>query len=180
MLCFALLVIPMGYSSILFFLGFACGFFLLSYSYSWRVLKFIFRGIVKLFNKFSTEKNNSNKKKTKNIKVNNKLSTSNFKKICSQEFYYDKKNKKIKINTKEYDINQLVSVDLIINSKKNLLKEIKNIDKIKSLEIKIGTKVKKVTYRSFKYINAKDKNVNIDKLLKNAISDYKKISKLKK
>lgn len=157
MLMFSLLVIQVGFKSVIFFLGFALLFYLLSYKYTIYVIKFIYNKIKTLIDK--------------------KKKQDNWKQLNNENISYDKLLKMIKLNSKTYNFDQIVSIDLIANSKKMEIKELKKLDNIKKLEIKIGTKIKKVTYRHFKYITSPISSKKLKKIKRKTIADYKALKK---
>lgn len=83
-------------------------------------------------------------------------------------------DKIVYLNSKSYSFNQLVSVTIKCNNKKIDKKELKHIEKINKLELVVGTKIKKLTYRSFKY----DSKNKLNQEKKNIIKDYKIMNKL--
>jgi len=93
---------------------------------------------------------------------------------------YNESFKELKLNEKIYRFSQVVSLDIFVNSKKVEKDDLKNNKNIKTLEIKIGLKVNKITYKKFKYITNKDSGKEKKKQLKLAIVDYEKLSKLVK
>ena len=190
MLMLSLLVIPVGFKSFIFFFAFAVVFFGISYKYTFIVANWIYKKIIKLLYKLRIVKELEKTKKEKVVKkdkikntkkqpVDNKTIE---RKINWIQFNHgnisvNKKLKQIKLNTKIYEFNQIEKIDLIVNSKKVSLKELKKIEKIKSIEIKVGTKIKKITYRHFKYNVPKD---DIKKFINKIIKDYKKLDKILK
>ena len=156
MLFLALLVIPVGFISFIWFFSFSVLFYLLSYQYVIAIAKFVFSKLSKII-----------KRKEDKIYESN-----------SQKIVYNLKEKKIKLNTKTYDFEQLQSISLVVNNQEMSIKELKKVKEIKSLEIKIGTQIKKITYRHFKYITNKVDSTLIPQLKKEAIKDYKKLSSL--
>ena len=189
MLMLSLLVIPVGFKSFIFFFLFSLIFFTLAYKYTINVIKCIFRKIkvilfkIKAIKKLESPKKEQGIKKRKfeidkkqsidkdKIKVNKDRKT-NWKKLNHENLSINKTLKQIKLNTKIYDYGKIQTVELIVNSKKVDFKQLKKIEKIKSVEIKIGTKIKKITFRHFKYNVPKE---NIKKFKNNIVKDYKKL-----
>lgn len=185
MLMLSLLVIPVGFQSFIFFFSFALVFFTLSYKYTFIVIKWISKKIkvvlfkLKMIKTLEVPKKDKVVKKDK-IKNNKKQSIvketkNNWIQFNHENISLNKKLKQIKLNTKIYNFNQIEKIDLIVNSKKVSLKELKKIEKIKSIEIKVGTKIKKTTYRHFKYNLTKN---NVKKVINNASKDFKKLDKI--
>ena len=180
MLMFTLLVISVDSRSVLFFLSFSLIFYLLAYKYTFAVVKGFFGKIAKILH----ISRNKNVEKVKDIKENKK--SDDVKKVkdiwvnlTHENLSYNKKSKEIKLNSKTYTFDQIVSVELYANSKKITEKELMKLDKLKSLEIKIGTKIKKVTYRNFKYITSTKITDKVKKRqIKNSIKDFKELKKL--
>lgn len=154
MLMLALLVIPVGYKSFLWFFGFSVLFYLLGFRYTFFVVKYLIKKIKKLF-------------KQKN----------SWKVLSDKNISYNLFNKKIRLNSKEFDFEQIKSIEIIANSKKVSVKELNRLDAIKKLEIKMGTCVKKTTYRHFKYITSKIDLKKQKLQVKLCIKDYKKLCK---
>lgn len=152
MLMLALLVIPMGFTDFIWFFGFSVFFYILGYYYTLKVLKVVFRKIVKLF---KHEKKFENK----------------WMQIGNQKILYNLFTKELKLNTKIYKFEQIVSIDLMDNSSKVSSKKLLKNKTHKKLEIKIGTKINKITYRHYKYD---------DKDIKQMIKDYKILTKILK
>ena len=190
MLMLSLLVIPVGFQSFIFFFSFSVVFFALSYKYTFIVIGWIYRKIrlllfkMKIIKKLEEPKKEKvvKKDKIKNTKkqpIDNKTSERkiNLIKFNHENISLNKKLKQIKLNTKIYEFNQIEKINLIVNSKKVSLKELKKIEKIKSIEIKVGTKIKKITYRHFKYNIPKN---NMKKVINNVSKDYKKLDKILK
>lgn len=184
---FALLVIPVDSRSVLFFLSFSLVFYLLGYKYTFAVIKGLFKKLAKILHisskiKKSKEVESVNKvEKTKENKNSNdtKKAKDIWVTLAHENLSYNKKSKEIKLNSKVYLFDQIVSVDLYANSKKITEKELMKLEKIKSVEIKIGTKIKKVTYRNFKYITSTKITDKIKKRqIKNSIKDFKELKKL--
>jgi len=192
----SLLVIPVGFQSFIFFFGFAVMFFGLSYKYTFVVTKWIYRKVRILLYKLKIVKalevpkkekivkNSKNKKNVKNVQkgkenktVKNKEEKFNWTQFNHENISYCKKLKQIKLNTKIFEFEQIEKIDLIVNSKKIEIKELKKFEKIKNIEIKIAKKIKKVTYRHFKYNLPKD---NVNKFINKVVKDYKKLDKILK
>ena len=131
MLVIALLVIPVGFNSFIWFFGFSFLFYLLSFQYTLAVIKWLFQKI---------------------INISKPRKASGWKNLTIENISYDKSLGLIKLNSKTLNFDQIVSVDIIANSKKVKASELSKISDVKKLEIKIGTQVKKVIYRHFKYI----------------------------
>ena len=160
MLMFALLVISVDIDSVLFFLGFALIFYLLGYKYTFAIVETL---CVKIVNLLHIDK------KYKNI----------WRDLNHENLHYNLATKELKLNTKNYLFEQIVSVEFIANSKVVTEKVLLKLDTVKNLEIKLGTRIKKITYRHFKYITStKISDKNKDKFIKKAISDYKQITKI--
>ena len=191
MLMLSLLVIPVGFQSFIFFFLFSVVFFGLSYKYTFIVIKWIYRKVRILLFKLKIIKKLEEPKKEKVVKkdrikntkkqpVDNERTTErkiNWIQFNHENISLNKNLKQIKLNTKIYEFKQLEKIDLIVNSKKVSLKELKKIEKIKSIEIKVGTKIKKITYRHFKYNISKN---NMKKVINNVSKDYKKLDKILK
>lgn len=175
MLMLALLVIPVGFKSFFFFFTFSFIFFGLSYKYTFIIIRWIYRKIKLLLYKLKVIKKIDESKKKKIVKkeLGNKERKNNWIQFNHENISINKGLKQIKLNTKIYDFNQIQIVDLIVNSKKIDLKQLKKVEKIKSIEIKIGTKIKKITYRHFKYNISKN---NMKKVIANVSKDYKKLN----
>ena len=187
MLMLSLLVMPVGFQSFIFFFSFSVVFFALSYKYTFIVIRWIYRKIrlllfkMKIIKKLEEPKKDKVVKKDK-IKNNKKQSIvkqtkNNWIQFNHENISLNKTLKQIKLNTKIYEFNQIEKINLIVNSKKVSLKELKKIEKIKSIEIKVGTKIKKITYRHFKYNIPKN---NMKKVINNVSKDYKKLDKILK
>ncbi len=159
MLILSLLVIPIGFSSFIWFFSFAVLFYLLSYKITFGLIKSTFEKVFKV--KFKTAS-----AKSKWIPLNNENVTYN-------EVYHE-----ITVNEKVYRYSQLVSVDLFYNNKIIELKELKKRKTFKTLEIKIGIKVNKVSYKKLKYITLKSTKKEKKDGLKNAIADFEKLLKI--
>ena len=175
MLMFTLLVISVDARSVYFFLSFSLVFYLLGYKYTFAVIRGFFRKAKKILHiSRKTKKINENKKSGDVKKVKDIWVT-----LAHENLSYNKKSKEIKLNSKTYSFDQIVSVDLYANSKKVTEKELMKLDKLKGLEIKIGTKIKKVTYRNFKYITSAKITDKVKKRqIKNSIKDFKELTKL--
>ena len=158
MLALSLLVIQVGYYSFIWFFSFSILFFLLGYKMTFYIIKIFFVKIFRIKAKTST---------------NNEWIDLNHENIIYNEGF-----KEIKLNDKLYRYSQVKSIDLFVNNKKIELEELKKIKNIKTLEIKIGIKVNKITYKKFKYITNKDNDKLKKKQLKNALSDYEKLNKI--
>ena len=164
MLVFTLLVLSVDSKSILFFSLFSLGFFLLGYKYTFAVIKGFFKKLFKLLHIPIYKKSNDRW-------IN----------MCHENLSYNLKLKQIKLNSKIYSFEQIESIDIIANSKRISEKELLKLDKIKNLEIKIGTKIKKITYRHFKYITSVRITDKVKrKQIKNSIDDYKQLNKILK
>ena len=100
--------------------------------------------------------------------------------LTIENISYDKSLGLIKLNSKTLNFDQIVSVDIIANSKKAKASELSKISNVKKLEIKIGTQVKKVVYRHFKYITGKISEKNKKIAVKSCLKDYKKLKKVLK
>lgn len=159
MLVIALLVIPVGFNSFIWFFCFSFLFYLLSFQYTLAVIKWVFQKIINIF------------KSTK---------TGGWKNLTIENISYDESLGLIKLNSKTLSFDQIVSVDIIANSKKVKASELNKISDVKKLEIKIGTQVKKVVYRHFKYITGKISEKNKKIAIKSCLKDYKKLKKVLK
>ena len=161
MLILSLLVIPIGFSSFIWFFSFAILFYLLSYKITFGLIKNTMEKVFKI--KFKTP---SAKKEWITLKNEN---------VTYNEIYQE-----ITVNEKVYRYSQIASVELIYNGKPIELKELKNRKTFKTLEIKIGMRVNKVSYKKLKYITAKTSSKDKKECVKNAISDFEKLLKLMK
>lgn len=94
MLVIALLVIPVGFNSFIWFFGFSFLFYLLSFQYTLAVIKWIFQKFINIF------------KSTK---------ASGWKNLTIENISYDKSLGLIKLNSKTLNFDQIVSVDIIAN-----------------------------------------------------------------
>lgn len=180
MLMFALLVIPVGYSSVLFFLGFATVFYLLSYKYTLLVSKKIYKFIKKIINKLSTPRINKIFSKIKYCAKKANLSTIKHKKyeFVNTNIFYDK-SELIKINKRDYLIRDIVSTSIVLNNKEIKPAELKKYsDIIKNLEIKVGIKVSKISYKHIKYVDFKTKKIDNKEMINNIKNDYKLLNKI--
>lgn len=159
MLCMAILVIPVGFNSFIWFLGFSFLFYILSFQYTVAVIKWLIRKVINIFS-FSQ--------------------SSGWQKLSNENISFDKSLGVIKLNSKTLNFDQIISLEIIANSKKVKTSDLKKYNDIKKLEIKVGTQVKKVVYRHFKYITGKMSEKNRKKAIKSCISDYKKLKKVLK
>lgn len=159
MLGISFLMISVGFDSFIWFIGFSCLFYLLSYQYTLVVIKWMVNKIKNLF------------------KLDNKNKWVDLRGI---NISYNHNLKMIKLNNKNYNYDQIVSIDLIANSKKVTVSELKKLENIKKLEVKIGTKVKKIVYRHFNFITGKISDKNKKIAINSCIRAYKKLKKVLK
>lgn len=157
MLSFSILVIPVGITSFIWFFSFAVLFFLLGHKITFAPL----------YKKYGNIK--------KGAPVKNQWIVLN-----NENIVYNESFKELKLNEKLYRYSQIVSVDLFANNKKTTESELNKLEKIKSIEIKIGVKINKVAYKKFKYINTKDSDKEKKSQRKKALSDYNKLTKVLK
>lgn len=165
MLMLALLVIPVGIRSFLWFFSFSLFFYLLSFQYVLLIFKFI-------INKLSGK----NFKETKEEENNDEEDQIEWKNLSLQEIAYNSSLKQIKLHSKIYTYDQIEFVKLIANYQEITINELKKLENIKNLEIKIATKIKKRTIKHFKYISSKMNLKQEKKIKKEAIKDYKKLT----
>ena len=97
-----------------------------------------------------------------------------------ENIVYNEAFKELKLNEKLYRFSQVTSIDIFVNNKKIEMDDMKKNKNIKTLELKIGLKVNKITYKKFKYITNKDSEKLKKKQIKLAINDYEKLCKIVK
>lgn len=144
MMFLALLVTTVDLKSFLWFFSFSLVFFLLSIQYVIIVIKKI---------------------KDKIIRILKRTKKENWQRLNNPKIKIDYSNKKIKINNKEYEFKQVESITVPLNKENLKIKDFLRNYNGKKLQIKIGIKVNKVTYRNFNYENMKEMYKDYKKLV---------------